>query len=92
MKTPGTILAFGIVIAVFAALLAPKVLHVRKLEERSAALEAEVRKIRIENKDLERNLQLLREDPTYLEKVAREKFNKAKQGEIVYKVVRDETP
>lgn len=90
MKTPGTILAFGIVIAVFGILLTPKVLHVKKLEDRSAALEAEIRKIRTENLALENELKLLRTDPTYLEKVAREKFNKVKQGEIVYKVVRDE--
>jgi cell division protein FtsB len=45
-------------------------------------------RLRKENKALETELQLLIHDPVYLEKVAREKFNKAKQGEIVYKVVR----
>ena len=41
---------------------------------------------------LPEELRMLREDPVYVEKVAREKFRKAKQGEIVYKVVREGQP
>jgi len=89
MKRPGTFLAFLLVSALFLVFLAPKVFHERKLETRSRSLEAEIRKIRLENQALENELRLLKEDPVYLEKVAREKFNKAKQGEIVYKVVRE---
>lgn len=74
----------------FAILLAPRVMQVRSLRSRSENLEKELNGLRKENQDLENQLRLLREDPVYLEKVAREKFNKAKQGEIVYKVVRAE--
>ena len=59
-----------------------------KLKERCAALDTEVAGLKKDNLALENELKLLRDDPVYLEKVAREKFNKAKQGEIVYKVVR----
>ena len=38
---------------------------------------------------LEYELRLLKDDPVYLEKVARAQFNKAKEGEVVYKVVRE---
>ena len=89
MKKPGTVLAFGLLSALFIVFLTPKVVHVAKLEMRSRHLETEIRKIRLENQALENELRLLKEDPVYLEKVAREKFNKAKQGEIVYKVVRE---
>jgi len=89
MKRSGTLLAFLLLSALFLVFLAPKVFHAGKLEARSRSLEAEIRKIRLENQALENELRLLKEDPVYLEKVAREKFSKAKQGEIVYKVVRE---
>ena len=63
-------------------------MQVHSLKVRSENLEIELKKIRQENQQLETELRLLREDPVYLEKVARAKFNKAKQGEIVYKVIR----
>ena len=64
-------------------------IQVQSLKARSENLEIEIRKIRQENQELETELRQLREDPVYLEKVAREKLNKAKQGEIVYRVVRE---
>ena len=54
-----------------------------------SGLETELRKLQEENLKLENELRLLRQDPVYLEKVARRKFNKAKENEIVYKVVRE---
>jgi cell division protein FtsB len=75
--------------AVFAALLTPRFLQVQKLRERSNDLENELHELKKQNNMLETELRLLRDDPVYLEKVARAKFNKAKEGEIVYKVVRE---
>ncbi|MGH7197329.1 MAG: FtsB family cell division protein [Candidatus Omnitrophota bacterium] len=89
MKKSGTVLVFGLLLGLFIVFVTPKVVHVKKLEARSRNLEEEIRKMRLENQVLENELRLLREDPVYLEKVARGKFNKAKQGEIVYKVVRE---
>ena len=63
--------------------------QVQKLKERSRGLEQELRNLKKQNDTLERELRLLRDDPVYLEKVARAQFNKAKEGEIVYKVVRE---
>lgn len=88
MKKPATVFIFVFLGAVFVALLVPKVIQLRQLQERSRKLDVEINKLQKENKALENELTLLRVDPVYLEKVAREKFNKAKQGEIVYKVVR----
>ena len=81
-------LIFALAVAAFVAFLTPKVWHLQNLQTRSDALEKEILRIKAQNKRLEQELYLLREDPVYIEKVARGKFNKAKQGEIVYKVVK----
>ena len=89
MKKPTTTVVFLALFFIFAALLTPRVLKVQNLKARSRDLEVELKKLQLQNATLENELRLLRDDPVYLEKVAREKFNKAKQGEIVYKVVRE---
>lgn len=89
MKKPWAAVIFIAVIVIFIALLVPRILKITHLGNRSADLSAELERLKKENALLERELRLLRDDPVYLEKVAREKFNKAKQGEIVYKVVRE---
>ncbi len=89
MRKPTPTIFLISLLVIFAILLAPRMIQVENLKMRSANLEAELQKIRRENQQLETELKLLREDPVYLEKVAREKFNKAKQGEIVYKIVRE---
>ena len=89
MKKPGAVLILFILLGLFSVLLAPRVLQISKLNERSKNLEAEIQKLKTDNQSLENTLRLLREDPVYLEKMGREKFNRAKQGEIVYKVVKE---
>ncbi|MBI3252694.1 MAG: septum formation initiator family protein [Candidatus Omnitrophica bacterium] len=89
MKKPATALVFILLFILFLILLAPQVMQVRSLKARSQNLETEIKKLELENRSLENELRLLREDPVYLERVAREKLNKAKEGEIVYKVVRE---
>ena len=88
MKHPRAVLGFGLIVGLAAVVLVPSVLRVGSLKTRSYALEAEQRKLREENLKLENELRLLRHDPVYLEKVARHKFNKARENETVYKVVR----
>ena len=89
LKKPATAVIFIVLLALFIVLLAPRVLQNESLKARSENLENELNELKTENKKLELELRLLRSDPVYLEKVARQKFNKAKQGEIVYKVVRE---
>ncbi len=89
MKKPTTAVIFLLVGGILAVFVAPKLLRVRNLEARSARLEVELNKIQYENRLLENELRLLREDPVYLERVARKKFHKAKEGEIVYKIQKD---
>ena len=89
MKKPVTALVFLSLLAAFVALIAPRVMQVQSLKTRSASLEQELRELKKQNDRLETELRLLRDDPVYLEKVARQEYNKAKEGEIVYKVVRE---
>ena len=89
MRRPATAVVFALFIILFMILLAPRVIQVGKLKERSRNLEIELKQLQLQNRILENEVRLLREDPVYLEKVAREKFNKAKEGEIVYKVIRE---
>lgn len=89
MKKPTAAIIFLVLFFIFAALLTPRILKVQHLKTRSRDLEVELKKLQLQNTALENELRLLRDDPVYLEKVARGKFNKAKQGEIVYKVVRE---
>jgi cell division protein FtsB len=81
-------LIYLVLVLVFAVLLAPKLMQVQSLSDRCKNNEIKLRRMRQENQRLEMELKALREDPVYLEKVSREKFNKAKPGEIVYKVVK----
>ena len=88
----GILTSVGLIAAlvVMAAFAVPKVLQIQELNERSLKLDEELKKLRYQNQQLETELRLLRDDPVYLERVARQKFNKAKEGEIVYKVVREQ--
>ncbi len=88
LKRPGTAVIFALLVVGFGILLSPRVMQIVQLKTRSQNLEREINRLRRENLALETELRLLRDDPVYLEKVAREKLNKAKTGEIVYKVVR----
>ncbi len=89
MKKPATAVIFLLLAAAFVALLVPRVMQVQSLKTRSEGLERELRDLKKQNDSLERELELLHNDPVYLEKVARHQLNKAKEGEIVYKVVRE---
>ena len=88
-RKPVTAIIFLLLTALFVVFLTPRILQVQALRKRSENLEKEIAELKKQNDALEGELKLLREDPVYLEKVARAQFNKAKEGEIVYKVVRE---
>ena len=89
IQKSATAVAFILLFALFVIFLAPKLVQIENLSRRSANLESEIARLKEQDKALETELRLLRDDPVYVEKIAREKFNKAKEGEIVYKVVRE---
>ena len=89
VKKSVTLIIFAALGILFVVFITPKLVQFEKLQKRSDILTEEVARLKAEDASLENQLRLLRDDPVYLEKVAREKFNKAKEGEIVYKVVRE---
>ena len=89
-KNATTTLVFIILGVLFAFLLIPRMVQVQKLRTQSENLQRELVSLKKENDALETELRLLKDDPVYLEKVARSQFNKAKEGEVVYKVVRED--
>ena len=89
LERPATVVALVVLLVAFVVLLMPRLFQVQKLKERSADLEKQLRELKKQNDALEVELRLLHDDPVYLERVARAQFNKAKEGEIVYKVVRE---
>ena len=88
-KNATTTVVFVLLAVLFAFLLVPRMVQVRSLRERSESLEKDLLGLKKKNEALEYELRLLKDDPVYLEKVARAQFNKAKEGEVVYKVVRE---
>ena len=88
-KNATTTAVFILLGVLFAFLLIPRIVQVQSLRSRSEGLERELLNLKKQNAAFEYELRLLKDDPVYLEKVARSQFNKAKEGEVVYKVVRE---
>ncbi len=62
-------------------------MRIWNLHKKQHELELESKKLQIEMLDLQVEKERLLKDQTYLEKVAREKFGMAKEGEKVYQFV-----
>ncbi len=65
----------------------PGYLDLRKSNREVAGLAKNIRKLEETNVNLRVEIQALRKDPFYIEKVAREKLGLIKPGEIIYKIV-----
>jgi len=86
MKPRHWAIAAGIV-AVLVYLFLPVAFKIRKLDTQSATLRSEIQRLSSKNQLLENELYLLKNDPVYIESVARKTFNKTRDGELIYKVV-----
>lgn len=60
-------------------------LKYRELSEKKARLETQLKEIKRENKQLGSEIKLLKEDPFYTEKHAREDFGLAKPDEYIFR-------
>ncbi len=63
-----------------------------RLQQRQAALDREVMRLQVQQDSLRREIQLLQTDTTYIEKVARERYNMGKPGEKIYTIVKPQKP
>jgi cell division protein DivIC len=74
--------------AVFVALLAcflPVIRQVQNLQNAKAKLAAQVAAEQASNRTWNRQLDLLKTNPEYIERVARDKLNVGKTGEIIFR-------
>lgn len=78
------ILIFFAALALFAVYF-PGFARLQELKEEKRELEAKIADLKKENSALKGEIEKLEKDPTYVERVAREKLKKAKKGEIIYK-------
>lgn len=85
-----TIAGVLIFAAVLAYLFVPAAMKLYKLKRQDSRLEREIEALSTRNLVLQNEFRLLREDPIYIEQIARKTFRKAKDGEIVYRLVEPE--
>jgi cell division protein FtsB len=76
-----------IAIAVLAviAIFLPGFSKLQELKEENRNLERRLEILKKANKELKEEKERLENDPTYVEKIAREKLGMARQGEIILK-------
>jgi cell division protein FtsB len=76
---------FGLIL--LGAIFIPGYVRFRKLAKLLREQERQIEEVKENNKRLEEELEKLKNDPLYLEKVAREKLGVARKGEIIYRVL-----
>jgi cell division protein FtsB len=78
----------GIVLGlVVLALFSPEtgIPKVREVQQIKAQLEADIDQLQTQNVQIQREIEAMRTDPFWQEKIAREELNMALPGEIIYK-------
>ncbi|MDZ7292762.1 MAG: septum formation initiator family protein [candidate division KSB1 bacterium] len=63
-----------------------------RLKQRQVVLNREVMQLQVQQDSLRREIQLLQNDSTYIEKVARERYKMGKPGEKIYTIVKQNKP
>ena len=68
----------------------PIVLKINRLKTQKADLRVEIQRLALRNLALDQEIRQLKNDPVYVEYMARRTFGTAKEGEVVYKLVTPE--
>ncbi len=71
---------------ILAALFLPGITKYTQLKSRQAKLNSGIEKLRTSEADLRKEQEKLQKDPTYIEKVAREKLQVVNKGETIVRV------
>jgi len=77
---------FGISTALLIIFL-PGYAKLQVLRDKNAELASKLRKLNIENALLQQEVQRVRDDPVYQERIAREKMGVVRKGEIPIKII-----
>lgn len=76
----------GIAAAILFAIFLPGLSRYHQLKARQARLEGGIEKLRVGETGLLREQDRLQNDPTYIEKVARDKLQVANKGETIVRI------
>ena len=76
-----------IVLIIGTFLTYPGYLDLRKFNREITKLDKKIAELEETNKNLRVEIQALKEDPFYIEKVARDNLGLIKPGEIIYKII-----
>ncbi|MDD5449146.1 MAG: septum formation initiator family protein [Candidatus Omnitrophica bacterium] len=90
MEKKKIILRFFGFLFLFIVLFLPGYSKFQELAQKNRYLEEQMRQTRISNERLKDEIKRMREDPVYVEKIARDKLRVTKKGEVIYKIVEEE--
>lgn len=82
---------FGLAIVLLLVFL-PSYQKMQDLRQKNREYELRMQELVRENTQLAEEKRMLKEDPAYLEKVAREKMGLIKEGEVIYRITSEEQP
>ena len=68
------------------AVFLPSYTKMQDLEQKNLEYTQHIKMLTNKTGELEEEVRLLKDDPVYLEKVAREKMGLIKEGEVIYKI------
>lgn len=86
------ILLIGLVVAIVVSLFLPLIERQKELRAREAELRLDIQKEAEKLRMLKWKQEKLKEDPRFVEKIAREEIGYAKPGEVIFRFVDEETP
>jgi len=84
------IIIFSVVFFVLAVIFLRPLSKYREIQRKNKVLAEEIEYLKRVNQTLEDEKRALKEDPTFVERRAREKLGVVKEGEIIYKIVPEE--
>lgn len=85
-------LSLFVVTVIIVIVFLPSYSKMQELKQKNLEFQQRIQALEAKNKKLEEERQFLKNNPEYLEKVAREKMGLIRQGETVYKIVPDNQP
>ncbi len=71
-------------------LLLPNYLTLSRYKEDREALNIRIKELGKENESLKAEIEKLKTDPLYIEKIARKELGMTRQGEIIYRIIPEE--
>ena len=77
---------FLVILLILGWFYTPGFLKLRKCSLSLHHYKKEIKELKIKNKELEKERELLKNDPLTIEKLGRNELDLAKEGEIVYKI------